>query len=215
MSIRINGFPEAGVLGYFCGKNALVSLAVSTIGDVRIQDTGAVCSYAELLRVLGTTDTAIVLDYIIKQGIVSVGSAWSESTLEAQYTASYAAQVNLRRIIDILQQRAVVISSSDVAHGVNVVGFKNIQSDAIADVTLASAEVITVLIERADVFDLDVKTFQGVPTAEIEEGRNLLNDLVGVPMLSEAGVEVKLTSAAVDAAGNFGIKVMKLIPAIF
>lgn len=219
MQTRINGFPKSGVLGYFCGKNALASVAIATEGGVRLQDTGAVASFPELQRMLTSQDAPSMVEYLVTQGIQTVdGSAWDESTMEVQYKAAYAAQVNLGRIVDVIRQRATILSTSDVAHEVAVKDFKNEQAGVVADVDLVKAEVITFLIERASVFDLDVRTFQGVPSTEIQEGRNLLNDLIGVVMLAADGVtEVKLVPVAggsADVAGNFGYKIHKVIPAV-
>lgn len=223
MQTRINGFPQSGVLGYFCGKNALASVAIATEGGVRLQDTGAVASFPELQRMLASQDAPSMVEYLVSQGIKTVdGADWDESTIEAQYKASYAAQVNLGRIVDVIRQRATILSTSDVAHEVVVKDFKNEQAGVVADVDLSKAEVITFLIERASVFDLDVRTFQGVPSTEVQEGRNLLNDLIGVVMLSDDGVtEVKLVPAAgvvspaADTTGNFGFQIHKVIPAIY
>ena len=75
--------------------------------------------------------------------------------------------------------------------------------------------MISFVVERANVFYKDVLSFQGIPTGTIDKGRNLIDDQTGVPMLSSAGVEIKLiSSATATAQGNFGIKVFKSMPAI-
>lgn len=213
---RINGFSESGVLGYFYGKNALVSIAVGGASNVVVKVTGAVASFSELERFLNTTDADAIVEYLNDKGVVRVdGTAFVASTLEADYTAAYAAQTNIKRIVDVVQQRAVVLATSDTAQGVAVAGFINAPSGVTAAASVAAANVITFLVERANVFDKDLTTFQGVPAGSIDEGRLLIDDLTAVPMLTATGTEVILTSSATAAAaGNFAIKVYKTIPAL-
>lgn len=213
---RINGFSESGVLGYFYGKNALVSIAVGGADDVLVKVTGAVASFAELQRFLNTEDADAIVEFLNDKGVVRVDdTAFVTSTLEVDYTAAYASQVNVKRVIDIVQQRAVVLSTSATAAGVAVSGFKNAPLGVSGSASVADANVITFLVERANVFDKDLTTFQGVPAGSIDEGRLLIDDLTGVPMLAADGTEVILASSATAAAaGNFAIKVYKEIPAL-
>lgn len=215
---RINGHAHAGVLGYFMGKNAIVSVAVSETGNVVFKDTGAVASFAELRRYLNTKDDAEVVSYLNTRKITKVdGTEFVEATLEVDYTAAYAAQVNIKRVVDIIQQRAVILSTSDVASEVEVKDFFNAQSGKIEKVSLDSASVISFLVERANVFDKDIKNFQGVPSAEgkVEEGRSLIDDLAGVPLLTSTNEEVRLAgTAGTSDKGNFGVKVYRVIPAL-
>lgn len=213
---RINGFSQSGILGYFYGKNALVSVAIGGASNVVVSATGAVASFAELQRFLNTDDVDVIVEFVNDKGITRVdGSAFVSSTLSADYTAAYAAQMNVKRIIDVIQQRAVVLSTSTTATGVAVSGFKNAPAGVSATVAVASANVITFLVERANVFDKDLTTFQGVPANSIDEGRNLIDDLTGVPMLTSTGTQVTLASSATATdAGNFAIKVYKVIPAL-
>lgn len=213
---RINGFSESGVLGYFYGKNAHVSVAIGGASDVVVKVTGAVASFVELQRFLNTDDADVIVQYLNDKGVVRVdGTAFVSVSLQADYTAAYAAQTNVKRVIDIIQQRAVVLSTSLTAQGVSVSGFKNAPSGVTGAASVADANVITFLVERANVFDKDLTTFQGVPTTTIDEGRLLIDDLSGVPMLAANGTEVILASSATaNAAGNFAIKVYKAIPAL-
>lgn len=213
---RINGFSESGVLGYFYGKNALVSIAIGGASNVVVKVTGAVASFAELQRFLNTEDADAIVEFLNDKGVVRVdGTEFVVASLEADYTAAYAAQTNVKRVIDIVQQRAVVLSTSLTAQGVAVAGFKNAPAGVSAAASVASANVITFLVERANVFDKDLTTFQGVPAGSIDEGRLLIDDLTGVPMLTSTGTEVILASSATAAAaGNFAIKVYKAIPAL-
>lgn len=212
---RINGYSKSSVLGYFYGKNAVVSVAIGSAGDVAIKDTGAVASLVELKRFLNSEEGQVLVDFLNLKGIVRVdGSAFILATVEADYTASYAAQTNLKRVVDIIQQRAVVLSASDIDSD-DVVDFRNAPAGVTGDVDVTAAEIISFLVERANVFDKDIQSFQGVPVGAVDVGRNLIDDLTGVPMLSAAGVEVKLlSSATAGAQGNFGIKVFKSLPAL-
>lgn len=205
---RINGFSQTGVLGYFYGKNTLVSIAV----DAVVKATGAVSSLAGVQRYLDSTDAATVVAYLNEKGVVRVdGTAFVAETLEADYLASFSAQTNLKRLVDIVQQRAVILSTSDVATAVDVAAFSTIVSDAVASAAIADATVITFLVERADVFNKDVKTLQGVPTGTVEVARNLIEDLNGVSLLDSAGAAIVL---AVGATPNFGVKLYPTIPAL-
>lgn len=213
---RINGFSESGVLGYFYGKNALVSLAVANAGNVIIAVTGAPCSYVGIQHFLNTQEKDIIVDFLNEKGIVRVdGTQFVEATVEADYTAAFAAQTNMKRVIDIIQQRAVILSTSLIAQAVDVTGWKNAPNGVSGAASVTGASALTFLIERADVFDRDATTFQGVPLTTIDEGRLLIDDLTGVPFMAADGSEVRLlSSATAAAAGNFAIKIHKQIPAI-
>lgn len=219
---RINGYSFERILGYFCGTNALASIAISKLGDVNVLVTGAVSSYAGLQRFLNTDVPEVILDYLNDKGIKRVdGSAFVLDTLEDDYNASYAAQTNVKRIVDVVQQRAVVIATSNIAgsgaEAFPVAGFSNAPDGVMSagSVSIDDASVITFLVERASVFNKDLKSPQGVPSTEYEEGRLLIDDLTGVPLLAKDGVtEVYLRSQAADAAGDFGIKLFKYLPAL-
>lgn len=213
---RINGFSESGVLGYFYGKNALVSIAVANAGNVIIAVTGAPCSYAGLLHFLNTDIADDIVDFLNEKGVTRVdGTEFVAASVEVDYTASFAAQTNMKRIIDIVQQRAVILSTSVIAQAVDVTGWKNAPNGISGAAAVDDASALTFLIERADVFDRDATTFQGVPLPTIDEGRLLIDDLTGVPFMAADGTEVKLlSSATAAAAGNFAIKIYKQIPAI-
>lgn len=212
---RINGFSEDSVLGYFQGKNALASIAIDTTGDIALVVTGAVCSFVGLQHFLNTQSNDEIVAFLNAKGVTRVdGSQFVEATVQADYTEAYAAQTNLKRVVDVVQQRAVIIATSDIAKATAVTGFKNVVSgvDSVANIT--SADVITFLVERADVFDRDAISFQGVPSTTIDQGRLLLDDLAGVPLMDKTGAEVILNGAATATAGNFAIKIYKSIPAL-
>ena len=212
---RINGFSEDSVLGYFQGKNALASIAIDTTGDIALVVTGAVCSFVGLQHFLNTQNNDEIVAFLNAKGVVRVdGSQFVEATVQADYTEAYAAQTNLKRVVDVVQQRAVIIATSDIAKAASVAGFKNVVNGVDAAATIASADVITFLVERADVFDRDATSFQGVPSTTIDAGRLLLDDLAGVPLMDKTGAEVILEGASSAKAGNFAIKIYKSIPAL-
>lgn len=172
---RINGFSEDSVLGYFQGKNALASIAIDTTGDIALVVTGAVCSFVGLQHFLNTQNNDEIVAFLNAKGVVRVdGSQFVEATVQADYTEAYAAQTNLKRVVDVVQQRAVIIATSDIAKAAAVTGFKNVVNGVDAAANIASADVITFLVERADVFDRDATSFQGVPSTTIDAGRLLL-----------------------------------------
>lgn len=212
---RINGFSEDSILGYFQGKNALASIAIDTTGDIALVVTGAVCSYVGLQHFLNTQNKDEIVAFLNAKGVVRVdGSQFVEATVDVDYTQAYAAQTNLKRVIDVVQQRAVIIATSDIAKSAAVSGFKHIVNGTEAAATIASADVITFLVERADVFDRDAISFQGVPSTTIDQGRLLLDDLAGIPLMDKTGAEVILNGAATATKGNFAIKIYKSIPAL-
>lgn len=212
---RINGFSEDSVLGYFQGKNALASIAIDTTGDIALVVTGAVCSFVGLQHFLNTQNNDEIVAFLNAKGVVRVdGSQFVEATVQADYTEAYAAQTNLKRVVDVVQQRAVIIATSDIAKAAAVTGFKNVVNGVDASANIASADVITFLVERADVFDRDATSFQGVPSTTIDAGRLLLDDLAGVPLMDKTGAEVILEGASTAKAGNFAIKIYKSIPAL-
>lgn len=212
---RINGFSEDSVLGYFQGKNALASIAIDTTGDIALVVTGAVCSFVGLQHFLNTQNNDEIVAFLNAKGVVRVdGSQFVEATVQADYTEAYAAQTNLKRVVDVVQQRAVIIATSDIAKAAAVTGFKNVVNGVDAAANIASADVITFLVERADVFDRDATSFQGVPSTTIDAGRLLLDDLAGVPLMDKTGAEVILEGASTAKAGNFAIKIYKSIPAL-
>lgn len=212
---RINGFNKSSVLGYFMGKNAAVSVAIGSAGNVALKDTGAVASLVEVKRFLNSDDDQALVDFLNAKGVVRVdGTAFVLASVEADYTASHSAQTNLKRVVDIIQQRAVILLASDIAVS-DVTAFRNAPTGVTGNVDITAAEVITFMVERANVFDKDILSFQGVPTGVVDISRNLIDDLTGVPMLAADGSEVKLlSSATAGAQGNFGVKLFKSMPAL-
>lgn len=212
---RINGFPTSSVLGFFQGKNALASIAIGSAGSVAVKDTGAVATLVQLQNFLNSTDDQVLVTYLNGKGIVRVdGTAFILASVEADYTASYAAQTNLKRIVDVVQQRAVIIAASTLATA-SVTNFVNAPAGVLTTTAaVTTASVITFLVERATVFDKNAQTFQGVPTGVTEEGRLLVDDLTNVTFMSATGTDVVLlSSATAGAVGNFGVKIYKQIPA--
>ncbi|WNA15992.1 structural protein [Xanthomonas phage XaC1] len=212
---RINGFNKSSVLGYFMGKNAAVSVAIGSAGDVALKDTGAVASLVEVKRFLNSDDDQALVDFLNAKGVVRVdGSAFVLASVEADYIASHSAQTNLKRVVDIVQQRAVILLASDIDVS-DVTEFRNAPAGVTGNVDITAAEVITFMVERANVFDKDILSFQGVPTGVVDVSRNLIDDLTGVPMLAADGSEIKLlSSATAGAQGNFGVKLFKSLPAL-
>ena len=164
---------------------------------------------------MNSTDDNVLLAYLNGKGIVRVdGTAFVLSTVEADYTASYSAQTNLKRIVDVVQQRAVIIAASQLASA-SVTNFTNAPAGVTSSAAgVTSATIITFLVERADVFDKNDQTFQGVPTGVIEAGRLLVDDLTNVNFRSSTGTDIALLSSATAGdIGNFGVKIYKQIPA--
>lgn len=216
---RFNGFNHSQRLGYFYGKNALVSVAVSSTGDVEMASTGAVATLEDVKKALHVTDDAqnqVVVDYLNGSGVTRVdGSQFVLATLNADYVAAHAAQMNLQRIVDVVQQRAVVLSTSDIVPVAgDITTFSNAPAGTLAVTTLTGSTVVTFLVERADVFTKDGITPQGQPTGTKEKGRNLIDDLTGIYLMSKAGAAVQvLSNAGASVAGNFGVRVYDIIPA--
>lgn len=207
---RINGYADTGRLGYFYGDNAIVSIAISGTDGIKLKSTGATCSFAELKRSLNTDDMEFILSHVNTKGIIRVdGTEFVLDTLAEDFDAAFAAQTNYKRIVDIVQQRAVVLGISDVESGVTAVKFSTHGGGVTAEDDVADAEVVSFLVERRNVFDKNLTTFQGVPDGKIEVGRNLIDDLIYVPMIT------KLTDPEVKLLDNFGIKVYDKVPALY
>lgn len=216
---RINGHSNTNRLGYFIGDNAIVSVALSNENqNINIKDTGAVASFNEIKHHLNSDDLDIILHFIKDQKITKINGDFFTDTsdLELEYNKSYCAQINLNRIIDIIQQRAVILSTSNIAENVKPIDFYNVIDGVYSTTNMDKAIVFSVLVERASVFNKDSRSYYGVPTGQTEKGRNLVEDMFGVKIYLDDSTEVKLKgSSNPNESGNFGVRIYNGIPALF
>ena len=211
MLSHINGYNKTGRLGYFYGDNAFVSIAIASDNDILINPTGVVDEIEDLKQVLSTEDADIISSFLNQKGCTRVdGTEFVSASLEEDYLAAYASQMNLKRVIETVQNRAVVLGISEVLEDTDVEAFLSAPTGVTAEVSVPGANLITILIERATVFDKDMVSFQGVPTADVDKGRLLIDDLNGLILLSPELEEVKLLASS----GNYAIKIFKTIPAL-
>lgn len=241
MTTRFNGYNHDSRLGYFQGDNALVSVAVQqkdAAGAFEVKVTGVRAPLVEYKRMYSLLHTADVAATIYKHKTTEVLTAVDKSAdsdyedigintpelanmygggiaNDAGYLEAFAAQENLRRLVDIIQQRAVIM-------GVSAAGATTTNTDAltttagwtsaITSTATALVHTVTFMVERATVFDKLRPNMYGQPEGtEPVVGQELVLDLAGLPMLKKDATEGVALGA--DAA-NYAVRIDKAIPRI-
>ncbi len=223
MTTRFNGFSTTGRLGYFQGDNALVSILIFATGTASeapavppaIGATGVVAPLAEFKQMYAfdpALEIAANYTQAAQAGTLGDNPAFSSpNTSAAQrtfasgtaladdnaYTAAWAQQTNLRRLIDVIQQRGVVIGVSDVGELVTAKtqGAGDARWSAATATTIGTGtgensrgQIITFMVERAAVYDRMRPDTYGQPEGTtVEIGRELRDDLNGLPLFAENG----------------------------
>lgn len=219
---RYNGGSLENQLGYFFGDNAFVSVAIDASGTIApFFASGVIAPLAEFKRRHGLASgdgiETLPAEKITFEGVAADGTKGTTAALtnDAAYVQAYASQENLKRIVDTVQQRAVVAATSaEEARTLETTDlFHNATSQDAdpavgVDFSTAGGNVISFLIERANVFNQDGIDVYGQPTGVILEGRNLQLALDGISLLSTTATEVALVAAAGESGTNFGVKMV-------
>ena len=214
---RYNGGSLVNQLGYFFGESAFATVAVS--GHTPFDGTGVVASLAEFKRVhnldvgagaVGEGQNIDVLS-VVQRTINGV-----EYKNDVEYVAGYAKQENLKRIVDTIQQSAVIAATSTakpIVAATDVARFFNDQVPGTATgVSLpVGAYAISFLIERAAVFNKDATNLYGQPGSAVV-GLVLMEALNGISLLSPTLVENKLVPGATTPdpkiTSNYGVAIV-------
>ncbi len=161
MTIRVHGATGGDRLGYFQGDNAILTFMFVGAANFGIEETGVVTTAADLLVLhhdSGLEYTGASLTFTELPAASRTVNGVQYDT-EAAWTAAFNRQQNLRRLIESIQQRSVIIASRAAT------GTVGDNADDIIGIDLASSKVTTTavdndpvalgsfLIERAQVWD--------------------------------------------------------------
>lgn len=228
MTTRVNGYIMDNRLGFLLGDNAFVSIATNAAG-VAVASTGVVAPIAQFKALYGYDPVADIGVNVTKTVDVKVDGTLvtvSESNVpvelrtiggvvyanDAAYITAWAQQENLRRLVDTVQQRAVLMAISKA-------GASNSATTGVAAATRAygqwSASIgatatnsfVTFMVERGYAFDKARANQYGQPD-KIEIGQELVDELASLSLLNAAGAAVKLTAATV------AVRIDRTVPTI-
>lgn len=210
---RFNGGSLVNQLGYFFGDNAFVTIAVQ---GAEVFDSGVIAPLAEFKRVYGLTtaqdisvldDSKITFTNVQADGTEGTAAAL---TNDAAYTRAYAAQENLKRLVDTVQQRAVVIGTSDNSAATIVTGdnFFNDTGSVRTACAITGGVALTFLVERSAVFNKDGTDLYGQPTGTVQVGYSLMEALNGIALLDTSAADLALAPSATAVSGSYGVKII-------
>lgn len=234
---RYNGHSYENRIGYFYGANAFATIAIDGTagangGIIEFFASGVVPALAEFKRVHGLDagngnagsgqDISVLAEeQRTFEGVKADGTKGTTAPLtnDLAYLKAYIAQENFKRLVDTVQQRAVIDATSEEVKIVDLTAdldfFNETANTAGAGAVLADAATITFLIERANVFNQDVTDVYGQPTGLVYEGKNLQEALNGISLLGvgtasgeSKPVSIELAPSATAAEGNYGVKMV-------
>src|SRR5574343_540153 len=130
------------------------------------------------------------------------------ASADAAYKKAHYARVNYKKIVDLIQQKAVILGASSATA---IPATSPIATSAGWNVNIAAGAgvyVVTFLVERANVFDKAIANVYGQPTAPVV-GQALVEDLQGLSLHTASGTLVQLTGS------TSAVLVTNVIPQIF
>ena len=138
----------------------------------------------------GSQGTTAVIGSSATPTSVNVGTAAADTA----YLRAHYARANYKRIVDIVQQKAVVLGSSYVTA---IPATSAISTTAGWNTNIAAGSgvyVVTFLVERGSVFDKSIANAYGQPTTPVV-GQALVDDLLNLSLYTSTGSLVQLTSS--------------------
>ena len=169
-------------------------------------------------------------DYIIPatartfEGVDATGAAGATATIggtatptsittgasasDVAYKKAHYARANYQRIVDLVQQKAVILGASSATAISNTAPIATSAGWNVNIAAGAGVYVITFLVERANVFDKAIANQYGQPTVPVV-GQALVDDLVGLSLYNSTGALVQLTGS------TSAVLVTNIIPQIF
>lgn len=130
------------------------------------------------------------------------------SAADVAYKKAYFAGENLRKIVDTVQQRAVVLGISPVGAISATAAISTTNGWSVNIAAGAGVYVVTLLVERAEVFDKAIANQYGQPTTPVV-GQALVDDLAALSLYDSTGALVQLTTA------NTAVMIQKSIPQVY
>jgi hypothetical protein len=129
------------------------------------------------------------------------------SSADAAYVRAYYAQANIRRLIDVIQNRSVILGTSPVAsisatQALATTGGWNVNISA-----AAGTYVVTFLIEKINSVDTTSVNTYGQP-GSVTSGAGLVQDLLNLSLYNTTGTLVPLT------ASTSAVKVTNVLPQV-
>lgn len=225
MTVRVHGFNHDGRLGYFMGDNALASIAVE---GAELGATGVIMTLADFKKMYAIDPSKGIAEEVDYKWIDDSNTAQSKKlpniTVEARtilgtvyatdaaYVQAYAKQHNMLRLVDTVQQRSVILGISEGGARAAIVSADVTAGGAHSKWSLAlagSPQSVTLMIERAAVYDRLRPNLYGQPEAAAPKiGKELVDDLLGLKLLSTTATDVELTTT------NYSVRIDRNIPQI-
>lgn len=224
MTVRVHGFNHDERLGYFMGDNALASVAVA---GAEIKASGVIMTLADFKKMYAVDTSKDIAASVPYNWIDDTNTAHTKqvpnTSVEARtfagvviaddaaYLKAYAAQHNLLRLVNTIQQRSVIMGISKAgAHADIEAGDVNANGAYSKwNLAVASVDSVTVMIERATVYDRMRPNHFGQPTGLSVIGKELVDDFLGLVLLAADGA----TAVTLDAT-NYSVRVDRNIPQI-
>jgi hypothetical protein len=130
------------------------------------------------------------------------------SAADAAYVKAYYAQLNVKRIVDTLQQRGVLLGTSKVQAISATAPISTTNGWNVNIAAGAGTYVITFIVEKIAAFDVTSANSYGQP-GSTTVGLGLVNDLLNLTLLDATGNAVALTAA------NSAVNILGPVPQVF
>lgn len=229
MTERVHGYIIDDRLGALMGDNAFVSIAVDA--GVDIKATGVLTPLNQF-KALYAYNPAQGIEFSEPRRVDIndfSGAARMENlpnvpadlrtikgvtyASDATYTTAWCAQENLRRLVDTVQQRGVLIAISNAGPLTGTPAVANVNVDDNTrkygqwSASFTNAQTVTFLVERGYVFDKTRPNEYGQPSAT-QIGHELIDELLKLTLLSPTGQPVTLSDT------NCAVRVDRSVPQI-
>lgn len=212
MTERVHGYIIDDRLGALMGDNAFVSIAVDA--GVDIKATGVLTplnqfkalyaynpaqgiEFSEPRRVdINDFSGAARMENLpnVPADLRTINGVTYDS--DETYTTAWCSQENLRRLVDTVQQRGVLIAISKAGPltgtPADVVDVDDIRKYGQWSASFTDAQTVTFLVERGYVFDKTRPNEYGQPS-ETQIGQELIDELLKLTLLSPTGQPVTLS----------------------
>lgn len=232
MTARVHGYNMTNRLGYLIGDNAFVSVAIGSATGAEVKATGVMTPLQQFKELyaydptkdigVSVTKTVDVNDFngtpvTVNEPNVTADLRTINGVVyadDAAYNKAWAAQENVRRLVDTIQQRAVIMAISEGAAEnkatvAPVTAGKPLFGEwSVAIAANAANQFITFMVEKAAVFNRMRPNSYGQPEGTaVVVGKELVDDLATLPLM-------KADLSTVALGVNYAVRIDNKVPRI-
>ena len=182
-------------------------------GSYAVFQDGTQTGYAYYVPAVNRTFTGVAADgsagstVAIGAATAPVSAGDGNSSADVAYNRAYFAQLNVQRVIDVIQQRAVILGTSPIAAIGVTTALDTAAGWSSAIAAGAGVFVVSFLVEKIHAVDGTTVNMYGQPST-VTAGAGLLADLENLSLFDTTGTLVPLTSSVSS------IKIVNTLPQV-